>query len=514
MFEMLFWGAVLRMCQAFVQATPTILVGLLVAGVFRRLVGHERTRRLFGGGTWGALFKAWLMGMLLPVCSLGVIPVVREMRRAGVSGGVILAFGLTAPLFNPLSVLYGLTLANPLVIITFSFCSLVIVTVVALAWDRLFPGTASPDEALPEVAAGIKRILSVATAASRELVGPTALYILMGLVGVGLLSVVLPNGSLMMSAEHDDPFAPLLMTLVAIPAYATPMTAMVQLASMFQHGNSVGAAFSLLALGAGANLGLFAWIGHTYGWRRSLAWFGILLAVVVALAYAVDKPLYPRGVEPAGHTHAFDGYCCPFTNLTADPAGSVVAILREKTAAYELVSIAVLGVLAIAGLALVILDRRWSIEAWLEHKAQGRRRYDLELPGPVLGGVVLGGLVAASIFGCYVYYPPPAEVLAEMQMINAEVVVAAKRQDWDTAAYWIPIYDDWSRKLEVSVILRGGDLSASRRAKANVLRYRLELLKHEVEDCEIQEAEKVAGQVSRAYLRLRAAYGDEATNEN
>src|SRR5688572_24548951 len=117
MFDMLFWGAVLRVCQAFVQATPTILVGLLVAGVFRRLLGHERTRRLFGGGAWGALFKAWLLGMLLPVCSLGVIPVVREMRRAGVSGGVILAFGLTAPLFNPLSVLYGLTLANPLVII-------------------------------------------------------------------------------------------------------------------------------------------------------------------------------------------------------------------------------------------------------------------------------------------------------------------------------------------------------------------------------------------------------------
>ena len=44
----IFWGAVLRVSQAFMQAAPTILVGLFVAGIFRRLLGHEGTRRLFG----------------------------------------------------------------------------------------------------------------------------------------------------------------------------------------------------------------------------------------------------------------------------------------------------------------------------------------------------------------------------------------------------------------------------------------------------------------------------------
>ena len=71
MIELLFWGGVLRFVQALVQASPTIVVGLLVAGVFRRLLGHEGTRRLFGGQTWRALPQAWLLGMLLPVCSLG-----------------------------------------------------------------------------------------------------------------------------------------------------------------------------------------------------------------------------------------------------------------------------------------------------------------------------------------------------------------------------------------------------------------------------------------------------------
>jgi len=310
--ESLFWGAALRFLQALVQATPTILVGLIVAGVFRRLLGHAGTRRLFGDNTWRSLPQAWAVGMLLPVCSLGVIPVVREMRRAGVSGGAVLAFGLTAPLFNPISVLYGLTLADPIVIITFSFCSLVIVTVVGIAWDKLFPRTAVAEPEPPAVGFGAKRMLAVAVFSARELAGPSSLYIAGGLLGVAILSLMLPAGYLQTAAEHDDPWAPLFMAAVAIPAYATPMTAMVQLASMFQHGNSVGAAFALLVLGAGANVGLVAWMIRMYGPRRSAAWFALLIAVVVGLAYGVDQPLYPHGVEPAGHTHAFDIYCAPF----------------------------------------------------------------------------------------------------------------------------------------------------------------------------------------------------------
>jgi uncharacterized membrane protein YraQ (UPF0718 family) len=504
--ENLFWGAVLRFLQALIQAAPTILVGLVVAGVFRRMLGHAGTRRLFGDNTWRSLPQAWLIGMLLPVCSLGVIPVLREMRRAGVSGGAILAFGLTAPLFNPISVLYGLTLADPIVILTFCFCSLVIVTVVGMAWDKLFPSTASPEPEPPRVAQGIKRMLSIAVFAARELAGTTSLYIVIGLVGVALLSLVLPHGYLQTAAEPDDPWAPLFMSGIAIPAYATPMTAMVQLASMIQHGNSVGAAFALLVLGAGANLGLVAWMTLQYGVRRSAAWFALLLAVVVGLAYGVDKPLYPHGVEPAGHTHAFDIYCAPFHWNTQDALHAALVTLRENTAPHEIVALAVLASFTLAGIALACCDRAGRVERWLERPPERKPRLDVVLPGRVLGIVSLAGLVVLSVFGCYVYYPSPDDVLSELQVVNTEVVSAAMSQDWDTALYWIPIYDDWTRKLQVSMFLRGESLTAYRRAKANVLRDKLELLEHEVEDHEADEARKIGLAVARAYSRMRDAY--------
>ena len=132
MAEMMFWGFTVRFVNSLVQASPFILVGFAVAAVLRRFFGCEDTRRLFGEGTRSSLFRAWVIGMLLPVCSLGAIPVIREMRRAGISGGTILAFAMFGPLFNLLLLLYGLTLSEPIAIISFAGCLLVIVTVVGL----------------------------------------------------------------------------------------------------------------------------------------------------------------------------------------------------------------------------------------------------------------------------------------------------------------------------------------------------------------------------------------------
>ena len=502
----LFWGALLRIAQTLVQATPTILVGLLVAGVFRRLLGHAGTRRLFGDNSWRSLPQAWALGMLLPVCSLGVIPVMRELRRAGVSGGAILAFGLTAPLFNPISVLYGLTLADPIVILTFSFCSLVIVTIVGIGWDKLFANTAVAEPEPPAVPQGAKRMSSIAIFGARELAGPSSLYILAGLLGVAALSLLLPHGYLQTAAEQDDPWAPLFMMAVAIPAYASPMTAMVQLASMFQHGNSVGAAFTLLVLGAGANMGLVVWMVRAYGLKRSTVWFALLIAIVLSLAYGVNRPLYPKGIEPAGHTHAFDIYCAPFTSETKDPMHRTWRILTEKTAPHEIISLVAAGVLLAGGIALALGDREGRIEQWLEQQPQKQSQIDIVLPRSALGGLALAGLIAMSVFGCYIYYPPPNEIFKEMRIINTEVAASAAAQDWDTALYWIPIYDDWTRKLQVSMFLRGEPLTPYRRAKANVLRHKLELLEHEVEDKEVANSRKLGLSVAQAYSRMRDAY--------
>jgi uncharacterized membrane protein YraQ (UPF0718 family) len=83
MVESMFWGILVRTGQIAIEASTTLLCGLLVAGVMRQMLGAEGTRKLFGGPGWKGLFRAWAVGTLLPVCSLGVIPIARPGCRAG-----------------------------------------------------------------------------------------------------------------------------------------------------------------------------------------------------------------------------------------------------------------------------------------------------------------------------------------------------------------------------------------------------------------------------------------------
>ena len=505
--ESIILGAVVRILQAAMQAAPTVIIGLLVAAIFQRM-GRDVTNRIFGANSWRSLPQAWGLGMLLPVCSLGAVPIMSEMRRAGVAGGVILAFGLTAPLFNPVSVLYGLTLSDPIAIIVFTLCSLVIVTVMGTAWDRFFTTTEQPIEPVGPMPYGWRRLVAVFVTMARMAVGRDMLFVLAGLIGVGVLSLFLPAGSLQSAAEEKDFIAPIRMAAIAIPVYATPMVAMVQLASMFQHGNSIAAAFTLLVLGTGLNVGMLWWIAKQYGMKKMLSWVGMLVAFVLVLAYTVGKPLYPKGVEPAGHTHAFDNYCAPFNEGVDNVPAAALKLLNDSLLPHELVSLAGLGVLILVGGCLAAFDRQGRFEAYLASAKNEELKNDIVLPGYVIVMVSLCGLVIASIAACYMYYPSRSEIFAEMKIVNTELVSSATSADWDTGLYWVPIHEDWLRKLQVSAYLRRQPLTRYQQMKIKVVEEGIELLEHALEDKDRDEAALLGKRLSIAYFRMRMSFAD------
>ncbi|MFM9194405.1 MAG: permease [Planctomycetia bacterium] len=511
-------GALLRMVQAFVQGAPFIFTGLCITGMLSRLMGHADTKRLFGSNSIASLAQSWFIGMLLPGCSLGVIPICRRLRASGIAIGTIFAFALSSPLFDPLSLLYGLTLSKPFTILAFACCSFVVVTVSGAIFDWLYPDTEVVVAEPPAPPHGIKRILAIAVEMARETVGPTAGLIGIGILGVGLLAVILPTGSLQQSMAHDNPWSPLLMTGVAIPAYATPMTAMGQLGSMFQHGNSIGAAFILLTFGAGMNLGLMAWMWRNYGFRKLAVWFGLMLLVVVGLSYGIERPLYPRDVEPAGHTHAFDRYCAPFIAGSPPSGGYLSEIVRKvrlETQPHEWFGVAALATLAAIGGLLRLVDPARRLDAWLVRHPpadESRRpsRLDMDVPGPVLAVVGLLGIVAMSVAGCYAYYPEPTEVLEELSIASTEVASAAISGNREHALHWIPVCEGWSRRLVVGTYLRRWRVSDYHLMKARLFEDRLEELEHAVEDGDSpEEVREHALAASRAFRFLSMAYRSE-----
>ncbi len=511
MFASLFWGIVVRTGQLAAESSTTLLCGLLVAGIMRRMLGAEGTRRLFGGPGWHGLLRAWGVGTVLPVCSLGVIPIAIEMRRAGVRRGTILAFVLAAPHINPLSLLYGLTLSEPLVIICFAIGSLLLALLAGAVWDKWLDSHANEAEPStePTPAPGIKRLAAVMVAAAREAVSPKMGYVLVGVLFTGIMAGMLPHGSLGQSMQHKDWLAPLEMTAFALPAYLGPLQGMMRLGLMFEHGNSVGAGFVLFELGIGINVGLICWLMTLFGWRRVLAWLAVVTSATLVLAYASERPLY-FATEEASHTHAFDDWTNPFSAGSSVPLATVAGKILEKIEILEPVSLAGLGFLVLLGISLRKLDASRRLDAYLATQAAREEQSDAiwnrSVPGPVLGLTALVGLVAFSVVALYIYYPAPEEAFKEIVRVRAEALTAVNSGHKEEAIRQIQYWDLLTRKLQVGVFIRTGHMNLEASKSAEDLRERLEDLRDELLADRLEEAKSFIPKIHEAYWECRVQF--------
>ena len=477
-------GGVIRLVQGLLAAAPTLIIGLFIASLLRYYLRSEGTQKLFGGSSILSLPQSWAVGMLLPVCSIGVIPIIREMRRQGIRPGAITAFALAAPLFNPLSLLYGLTLSRPIVIVGFAFGSLLIVTVLGLVWDRVAREEQVESSQDFEVI-GLQRLGASFVYMARELVGATGAYTLLAVFGLLLLGSFLPHGTLQDQVEQLDPAAPAKMVGISLFIYATPILTMSQLGMMFDHANSPGAAFSLLLLGTGINLATIWWVKSNFGFRSMVIWLFVLIVSVLTVAYSVERPLIPPGIEPAGHTHAFDIYTNPLHSGDSISFSKFTNTLEKTVGLFEWIGGGFLLFFALAGL-IFKFGLRWWEERLNTAPAEivdpsNKTGLDRHVSSRTVGLTCLAGLVALSIVGCYAFYPAPGECLEEMRLARTEVLSGVTSGDYDRALRWIPILEGWSRQLEVGYAIRRFELRPYQQMQTYLLRKKLELLEHAIE---------------------------------
>ncbi|MBM4068071.1 MAG: hypothetical protein FJ271_03885 [Planctomycetes bacterium] len=506
----IFWSVLLRTGQTAIEASSTLVVGFFVAAVMRVMLGAAGTRRLFGGEGLGGLFRAWVIGSLLPVCSFGVIPVAREMRRAGVPSATILAFVLAAPQLNPLSFLYGLTLSEPVVIICFVIATMALAIAGGEIWKRGFerPADTLPQGDEPTPAPGLKRLASVFVAASREAVGPTMLYVLIGVVFTGLFAGLLPHGILSTSMRHDDWSSPSLMALIGLPAYSGVLPGMMRIGLIFEHGNSVGAGFVLFELGVGFNLGLMVWLLATFGWKRVLPWLAVMVVLVLGVAHAIENPLY-FAKEEASHTHAFDAWTSPFAGGSGANWEAVSGKLLQKVEVLEPVALAALALLALAG-GLARFDRAKRIDGWLTvappTSDAPKSVWNRDVPGPVLGVVALLGLVVFSVVALYIYYPDQKQAFEEIVRVRADAITAVRTGHQEQAIRQIQHWDLLTRKVQVGVFIRTGSMDPETSKATEDLRERLEDLRDALLADDLDRAKELLAPVEEAYRKCRDCY--------
>lgn len=79
------------------EMAPYLLLGFLIAATLRLVVDESFVRQHLGQKGWRQTVKAALLGVPLPLCSCGVIPVAASLRRQGASSGAVTSFTASTP---------------------------------------------------------------------------------------------------------------------------------------------------------------------------------------------------------------------------------------------------------------------------------------------------------------------------------------------------------------------------------------------------------------------------------
>jgi uncharacterized membrane protein YraQ (UPF0718 family) len=95
----LVWWAILY------EALPFVVLGALLSGFVERCLSRETVVRLFPKNRLLGIAASGCLGLVLPMCECGVVPVVRRLMRKGVPVSCGVTYLLASPIVNPLVIL-------------------------------------------------------------------------------------------------------------------------------------------------------------------------------------------------------------------------------------------------------------------------------------------------------------------------------------------------------------------------------------------------------------------------
>ena len=508
-----------RFLQAGLAASLYVLCGLLLAGVFRLLVGHARLRTLLKGDSLSGPIRGWALGSLLPVCSLGVLPVVRESLRAGVDRRTVFALLLAAPLFHPLTLAYALSVMDVSLLATLLAASLIVVSCAA----RFVAESSAPPESDPtsigdgQVSYGLKRMAAIGAVAADNLNARYRGEILLGLVGAGLIGALLSSDSIGGALSAESAWAAPVSCGLGTVLYMTPEQSVAVLDQMFGHGNSLAAAFALLICGVGLNVGTLLAVKRLFGTKSLVVAMTVILLGVTVVGSLANATVYQptmtagddhAGHEGTGHTHAFDAYATPVSLSDPSRFDSFLRLVQQSFNPLQTMSLLMLILVAFTG----VCFRSERFRVWLAETPQPTASSDSVMSRPlsirllsVLAGI---GCVVVAYFAALVYFPDHADAFADMQSAKTRTIVAVRADDPQQAVEQLSRWEALARKLPMGALLRG-TASGDRRVSAQILRQHLGELQSAVKGDDPERVATLLAECNAAYQQCRDVYNGE-----
>ncbi|MEM8866957.1 MAG: permease [Verrucomicrobiota bacterium] len=288
---------------------PWLLFGFLVAGVLAELIPVSLIRKHLSSPSWFSICKSVILGIPLPLCSCGVIPVAASLRQAGASKGAVAAFTASTPQtgVDSISTTYSLmglpfTLGRIAADVISGFLAGSLINL----FDRE-KAAAAPEASsccggccsdAPEEPTARKDAPSWKTMLRHGLIDlprDIGVSVLVGILLGALLVVLVPEGMLEAYLNGNTLLTYALVTALSIPVYACSVGSIPVAFGLLAAGISPGAAIVFLVTGPATNTATVTTLFKLIGKFST----GIYLLSLVVGAWSVGLTFDWIGIQPS-----------------------------------------------------------------------------------------------------------------------------------------------------------------------------------------------------------------------
>lgn len=287
------------------EMSPYLILGFFLAGLLSVVVRQDLIERWLGKRSIGSVIKASLLGIPLPLCSCGVIPVTSSLYQRGASKGATTSFLTSTPQTGVDSILATAGLIGPFFAWFRVVVALVSGTIAGLVVDgfekehsenvNFEKAKSEPDK--PSASEKLRAIFVYGFYNLPQDIGKT---LILGIFLAGLLGAVLPD-SWGESYLSNPWLTYVAVTLIAVPLYVCSTGSIPIAFALLASGVSPGAALVFLIAGPATNVATITTLYKMLG-RRTIA---IYLISIIGISWISGwlLDLYGGSIVTESMTH-------------------------------------------------------------------------------------------------------------------------------------------------------------------------------------------------------------------
>ncbi len=283
---------------------PYLLIGFIVSGVLHRWIRESWIQSRLGQPGFKSIALASLVGVPMPLCSCGVIPVTASLRAKGASKGAAASFLTSTPQTGIDSILATYGMLGPVFAIYRVFVAFISGLVVGTIIDRVGSATETRQ---PRLNASNDSKPSWGDSLRYGMItlpADIAASLTIGFLLAGLISALAPD-NLLANLPGGVYASILLTTAIAIPFYICSTGSIPLALALIASGLPVSSALVLLIAGPATNIATIATMRKTLGGRET-AIYVISIILTSWIAALVFHEFLDTGIFSEQHLHEME----------------------------------------------------------------------------------------------------------------------------------------------------------------------------------------------------------------